>query len=84
MWFVSRESARKTVPGMSELTADMVRTHPGVFVVYLSTGAWNVATPLQAFLARHGFRPQRPAAADQLGLTGAGFFRSGGTTSASS
>lgn len=74
--FLSRESARKTVPGMSELCADVVASHPDIFVVYLSTGAWNVAPPLQAFLARHGF-PRGPLLLTDWGPTEAGWFRSG-------
>lgn len=74
--FLSRESARKPVPGMRELSADLVRSHPDVFVIYLSTGAWNVAPPLQAFLARHGF-PRGPLLLTDWGPTEAGFFRSG-------
>ena len=74
--FLSRESARRTVPGMSELAAEIVRSHPDVFVVYLSTGAWNVAPALQAFLARHGF-PRGPMLLTDWGPTEAGFFRSG-------
>ena len=74
--FLSRESARKPVPGMSELCADIVASHPDVFVVYLSTGAWNVALPLQAFLARNRF-PKGPLLLTDWGPTDSGFFRSG-------
>ncbi len=74
--FLSRESARQTVPGMSELYADIVASHPDLFLVYLSTGAWNVAPPLQAFLARHGF-PTGPLLLTDWGPTEAGWFRSG-------
>ena len=74
--FLSRESDRRTVPGMGELCADIVGSRPDLFVVYLSTGAWNVAPPLQAFLARHGF-PKGPLLLTDWGPTEAGWFRSG-------
>ena len=45
-------------------------------MVYVSTGAWNTAPTLTRFLRRHGY-PRRPAAADRLGPTNAGWFRSG-------
>jgi phosphatidate phosphatase APP1 len=74
--FLARESARLAVPGMSELYAEITATHPDIFVVYLSTGAWNIAVPLNAFLARHGF-PQGPLLLTDWGPTQNGWFRSG-------
>ena len=74
--FLARESARKAVPGMPELYAEITEAHPDIFVVYLSTGAWNTAVPLQAFLARHGY-PPGPLLLTDWGPTDEGWFRSG-------
>ncbi|MET1059424.1 MAG: phosphatase domain-containing protein [Nocardioides sp.] len=74
--FFARESTRRAVPGMSELYAQITAAHPDLFVVYLSTGAWNLAVPLNAFLARHGF-PQGPLLLTDWGPTESGWFRSG-------
>lgn len=45
-------------------------------MVYLSTGPWNVAAALDAFLARHGF-PPGPLLLTDWGPTPEGWFRSG-------
>ena len=74
--FLIKESARKPVPGMSQLYAEITRAHPDIFVVYLSTGAWNTAVPLQAFLRRHGY-PPGPLLLTDWGPTAEGWFRSG-------
>ena len=74
--FLLRESARTPVPGMAELYADVVAAHPDVFVVYLSTGAWNTAGAMTRFLHRHGF-PRGPAPLTDWGPTATGWFRSG-------
>ena len=74
--FLTRESARTPVPGMSELYAEITEAHPDIFVVYLSTGAWNTAVPLQAFLARHRY-PPGPLLLTDWGPTDQGWFRSG-------
>jgi phosphatidate phosphatase APP1 len=74
--FVLKESAREPVPGMAELYADIVRERPDIFVVYLSTGAWNTADALRDFLARHGF-PAGPLLLTDWGPTQTGWFRSG-------
>lgn len=71
-----KESARRPVPGMAALYADIVDTHPDVFVVYLSTGAWNAAEALAEFLARHGY-PAGPLLLTDWGPTQTGWFRSG-------
>lgn len=55
--FVLDEHARQPVPGMAVLIERLVRDHPGAPVVYLSTGAWNVAPTLQRFLGRHLYPP---------------------------
>jgi phosphatidate phosphatase APP1 len=74
--FLLRESARTPVPGMAELYADVAAAHPEVFVVYLSTGAWNTAGALARFLRRHGF-PRGPLLLTDWGPTTTGWFRSG-------
>ena len=61
---------------MSELYADITTAHHDMFVVYLSTGAWNTAVPLQRFLARHGY-PPGPLLLTDWGPTLEGWFRSG-------
>ncbi len=55
--FVLDEHARQPVPGMAVLLERLIRDHPGAPMVYLSTGAWNVAPTLQRFLRRHLFPP---------------------------
>lgn len=74
--FLLRESARRPVAGMAELYADVMAAHPDVFVVYLSTGAWNTAGALGRFLRHHGF-PQGPLLLTDWGPTPTGWFRSG-------
>jgi len=74
--FVRHESARRPVPGMARLYQEVVRRDPDTFVVYLSTGAWNVAPALAGFLARHGF-PPGPLLLTDWGPTTTGWFRSG-------
>ncbi|ALJ20530.1 App1 family protein [Microbacterium sp. No. 7] len=53
--FVVDERARQPVPGMSVMLERIVHDRPGTPVIYLSTGAWNVAPTLQRFLRRHLF-----------------------------
>src|SRR5690606_2552594 len=53
--FVVDEHARIPVPGMAVLLEQLVRQHPGAPMIYLSTGAWNVAPTLSRFLSRHLF-----------------------------
>jgi phosphatidate phosphatase APP1 len=74
--FVRHESARRPVPGMAGLYQEIVRRDPDTFVVYLSTGAWNVAPALAEFLRRHGF-PPGPLLLTDWGPTTTGWFRSG-------
>jgi phosphatidate phosphatase APP1 len=74
--FVRHESSRSPVPGMARLYSEVLRRHPGAFVVYLSTGAWNVAPALTGFLERHGF-PAGPLLLTDWGPTEQGWFRSG-------
>jgi phosphatidate phosphatase APP1 len=74
--FLVMESARRPVPGMAELYRQVLDTHEDVFVIYLSTGAWNIAAPLARFLARHGY-PPGPLLLTDWGPTQTGWFRSG-------
>ena len=74
--FVQRESARVPVPGMAELYRRLLAEHPHAMVVYLSTGAWNVAPTLTRFLSRQGF-PEGPLLLTDWGPTNTGWFRSG-------
>ncbi len=51
--FVVNEHARSTTPGMPVLYERLTGSHAGTPVVYLSTGAWNVAPTLTRFLSRN-------------------------------
>lgn len=74
--FVRHEASRRPVPGMARLYQEILRRSPDAFVVYVSTGPWNVAPALTAFLARHGF-PPGPMLLTDWGPTPQGWFRSG-------
>ena len=74
--FVLQESARTPVRGMAEFYREILDRHPGALVVYLSTGAWNVAPTLTRFLSRNGF-PEGPLLLTDWGPTNSGWFRSG-------
>ncbi|MFT3799182.1 App1 family protein [Microbacterium sp.] len=74
--FVLDEHARQPVPGMAVLLERLVRDHPGAPVIYLSTGAWNVAPTLQRFLQRHLF-PAGSLLLTDWGPTHDRWFRSG-------
>lgn len=74
--FVLDEHARQPVPGMAVMMERLVRDRPGSPVVYLSTGAWNVAPTLQRFLRRHLFPPGALLLTD-WGPTHDRWFRSG-------
>lgn len=50
---VLSERARTPTPGMSVLYDRVLAHNPGTPLVYLSTGAWNVAPALTRFLARN-------------------------------
>ncbi len=76
--FLLREHSRRAVPGMAELYDEVVAGCPDLFVVYLSTGAWNAAGALDDFLARHGY-PPGPLLLTDWGPTPDGWFRSGQT-----
>lgn len=74
--FVLNEHARSAVPGMAVLYERLVNAHPGAPVLYLSTGAWNVAPTLTRFLSRHLY-PRGPLLLTDWGPTSEGWFRSG-------
>ena len=74
--FVVDERARQAVPGMAVMMERLVHDHPGAPVVYLSTGAWNVAPTLQRFLHRHLYPPGALLLTD-WGPTHDRWFRSG-------
>jgi phosphatidate phosphatase APP1 len=74
--FVLDEHARRPVPGMAVLYERLRATHSGCPVIYLSTGAWNVAPTLSRFLSRN-FYPQGPLLLTDWGPTHDRWFRSG-------
>ena len=74
--FVLDEHARRPVPGMSVLYERLKREHPGAPVIYLSTGAWNVAPTLNRFLERNLY-PQGTLLLTDWGPTHDRLFRSG-------
>ncbi len=74
--FVLDEHARVPTPGMSVLLERLAAAHPGTPVIYLSTGAWNVAPTLTRFLSRNLF-PAGPLLLTDWGPTHDRFFRSG-------
>ena len=74
--FVLDEHARRPVPGMGVLYERLIRANPGAPVLYLSTGAWNVAPTLTRFLSRNLF-PAGPLLLTDWGPTHDRWFRSG-------
>ncbi|MEJ1086902.1 phosphatase domain-containing protein [Microbacterium sp. Mu-80] len=74
--FVVDEHARTPVPGMAVLLEQLRRDHPGSPVIYLSTGAWNVAPTLRRFLSRNLF-PDGAMLLTDWGPTHDRWFRSG-------
>ncbi|GAA1981408.1 App1 family protein [Isoptericola halotolerans] len=74
--FVRHSSARRAVPGMPELYRELRDAHPESPFVYVSTGAWNTAATLRAFLARNAY-PPGPLLLTDWGPTMTGWFRSG-------
>ncbi|WP_066520428.1 App1 family protein [Curtobacterium ammoniigenes] len=74
--FVLTEHARRPVPGMSVLYERVLAQHPGAPVIYLSTGAWNVAPTLERFLTRNMY-PAGTMLLTDWGPTHDRLFRSG-------
>lgn len=74
--FVLNEHARRPVPGMAVLYERWAQANPAAPVIYLSTGAWNVAPTLTRFLSRHLY-PRGPLLLTDWGPTREGWFRSG-------
>ncbi|MFJ6652448.1 App1 family protein [Microbacterium sp. NPDC091313] len=74
--FVLDEHARQPVPGMAVLLERLIRENPGSPMLYLSTGAWNIAPTLTRFLRRHLFPPGSMLLTD-WGPTHDRWFRSG-------
>ncbi|MFZ2963400.1 MAG: phosphatase domain-containing protein [Rhodoglobus sp.] len=74
--FVLDEHARTPVAGMAVLYERLAREHPGAPIVYLSTGAWNVAPTLTRFLERNLY-PRGALLLTDWGPTHDRWFRSG-------
>lgn len=74
--FVLDEHARTPVAGMAVLYERILAAHPGAPVVYLSTGAWNVAPTLTRFLSRNLY-PTGALLLTDWGPTHDRWFRSG-------
>lgn len=74
--FVLDEHARIPVPGMSVFLDRMVSSHEGAPMIYLSTGAWNVAPTLNRFMSRNLY-PAGALLLTDWGPTVDRWFRSG-------
>ncbi len=74
--FVLDEHARDAVAGMSVLYDRLTKANPGAPVIYLSTGAWNVAPTLTRFMERNMY-PRGPLLLTDWGPTHDRWFRSG-------
>nr|WP_174229710.1 phosphatase domain-containing protein [Kocuria sp. HSID16901] len=74
--FVLSEHARMPTPGMPVLLERIHRAHPTSPVMYLSTGAWNVAPTLRRFLSRNAY-PEGTLLLTDWGPTRTRWFRSG-------
>lgn len=74
--FVLDEHARRPVPGMAVMLERLSRANPGSPVIYLSTGAWNVAPTLDRFMSRHLY-PSGTMLLTDWGPTHDRLFRSG-------
>ena len=74
--FVVNEHARSATPGLPVLYERLTDRHPGCPVIYLSTGAWNVAPTLTRFLSRNLY-PAGALLLTDWGPTTDAWFRSG-------
>lgn len=74
--FVLDEHARIPTPGMAVFMERLIAGHPSAPVIYLSTGAWNVAPTLTRFLSRNLY-PPGPILLTDWGPTHDRLFRSG-------
>jgi phosphatidate phosphatase APP1 len=74
--FVLNEHARRAVAGMAVLYERITSSNPGMPIVYLSTGAWNVAPALNRFLERNLY-PRGALLLTDWGPTHDRWFRSG-------
>ncbi|GAB2448415.1 phosphatidate phosphatase APP1 [Conyzicola lurida] len=74
--FVLDEHARRPVPGMAVMYERLLRANPSAPVIYLSTGAWNVAPTLTRFFERNLY-PAGPLLLTDWGPTHDRWFRSG-------
>lgn len=74
--FVLDEHARVATPGMNVLVNKLLDITPGMPLIYLSTGAWNVAPTLDRFLERN-FYPRGSMLLTDWGPTHDRMFRSG-------
>ncbi|EFG46640.1 hypothetical protein HMPREF0183_2085 [Brevibacterium mcbrellneri ATCC 49030] len=74
--FVLDEHARSPVAGMSVLYDRLTYLRPHAPIIYLSTGAWNVALTLKRFLSRNLY-PDGPFLLTDWGPTATRAFRSG-------
>jgi phosphatidate phosphatase APP1 len=74
--FVLDEHARTPVPGMAVMYERIMREHEGSPMIYLSTGAWNVASTLTRFLSRNLY-PDGSILLTDWGPTPERIFRSG-------
>jgi phosphatidate phosphatase APP1 len=74
--FVLDEHARTPTPGMAVMLHRLLVQKPSSPVIYLSTGAWNVAQTLSRFLSRNLY-PFGPLLLTSWGPTEDRWFRSG-------
>jgi phosphatidate phosphatase APP1 len=74
--FVLDEHARTPVAGMAVLYERLMRDNEGAPIIYLSTGAWNVAPTLTRFLSRNLY-PDGSILLTDWGPTPERIFRSG-------
>lgn len=74
--FVVNEHARSATPGMPVLYERLSDAYPSSPMIYLSTGAWNVAPTLTRFLSRNLY-PSGALLLTDWGPTADRWFRSG-------